>query len=654
MKKRLAAGALTLAFCGSLMGAELTKGRDWAQTSRLSFPSRWIQLEQWHLAGAFSAGKDLNFKTEFGPEKGPLDLHASYLGPEGSVIHWQKAPDSWADAGQPHDLLLFPLKEHAAAYVTAEFTSDKVEELELVGGSDDTFTLWVNGKQLVNHEVYRASGPEQEQARFQCVKGKNILLLKVCQGILGWNFYLDLRRPFKQSKAERLGELQALRSAHPEDQARAWEADLEIADAKRASGDTAGADAILAPYTQDIPPPAWPQAPAPLLKAGDDLILVGDSITEQRMYSRLMELYLRACQRGLLKDFRQSGWSGQRTADLLARLDQDVLAFQPSVVLDAYGANDTLWDKYSPAAAAAYAKHTRQLGARLKKAGARLIVSGTTAAVGPPEWRQDKAMGVVQTNQILADLNAKARATAAEAGLPFIPVFSEMLYAQAQGLKLYGRGFKACGDDGVHPEWAGHMVAATARLLGLGLDGELARISLDLGSGKASATGQGLELLASGKGWVKLRSTRYPFCLGPGKVSDHHTWVAGARLAPFQQRLNRYVLQASHAGKGKWRLRWGKASKVLKGAELEQGVNLAELFEAANPFSANFFKADAAIEAKQAFEMKELHEVLHGPLKGQAWKDAVAAAEAERSGLVKAVDEALAPVEHELRLKRLP
>ena len=57
------------------------------------------------------------------------------------------------------------------------------------------------------------------------------------------------------------------------------------------------------------------KAPMPgplLLKKGDRLAIVGDSITEQKMYSVLIESYLTACMPELEITARQYGWSGEK------------------------------------------------------------------------------------------------------------------------------------------------------------------------------------------------------------------------------------------------------------------------------------------------------------------------------------------------------
>src|SRR6516165_7395653 len=62
------------------------------------------------------------------------------------------------------------------------------------------------------------------------------------------------------------------------------------------------------------------KAPTPsglVLKKGDRLAICGDSITEQKMYSRIIEDYLTMCAPDLNISVRQYGWSGERAPGFL-------------------------------------------------------------------------------------------------------------------------------------------------------------------------------------------------------------------------------------------------------------------------------------------------------------------------------------------------
>src|SRR5262252_9123624 len=91
------------------------------------------------------------------------------------------------------------------------------------------------------------------------------------------------------------------------------------------------------------------KAPEPqglLLKQHDRLAICGDSITEQKMYSRLMEDYLTVCVPEMDVTVRQYGWSGERAPGFLGRMTNDCLRFKPTVATTCYGMNDHEYRTY--------------------------------------------------------------------------------------------------------------------------------------------------------------------------------------------------------------------------------------------------------------------------------------------------------------------
>jgi lysophospholipase L1-like esterase len=118
----------------------------------------------------------------------------------------------------------------------------------------------------------------------------------------------------------------------------------------------AAAEPVLEPKPADpffakFRPLKAPVADALLLKAGDRLAICGDSITQQRMYSRLIETYLAACVPELKLTVRQYGWSGETAEGFLHRLKNDCLRFRPMVATLCYGMNDYHYQPYDEATA---------------------------------------------------------------------------------------------------------------------------------------------------------------------------------------------------------------------------------------------------------------------------------------------------------------
>src|SRR5580658_7745411 len=111
------------------------------------------------------------------------------------------------------------------------------------------------------------------------------------------------------------------------------------------------------PYFEGLYLLQAPQPSGPVLRPGDRLAICGDSITEQRMYSRIMETYLTVALPELNITTRQYGWSGEQASGFLARMDNDVLRFNPTVATTCYGMNDHHYKPYEPAIGQAYASN---------------------------------------------------------------------------------------------------------------------------------------------------------------------------------------------------------------------------------------------------------------------------------------------------------
>src|SRR3982751_4040296 len=77
--------------------------------------------------------------------------------------------------------------------------------------------------------------------------------------------------------------------------------------------------------------------PTALLPANARVAIVGDSITEQKIYSKFIETYLLACTgRTDIKCF-QFGWGGETASGFSLREENDLSAFNPSVITLCYG-----------------------------------------------------------------------------------------------------------------------------------------------------------------------------------------------------------------------------------------------------------------------------------------------------------------------------
>jgi hypothetical protein len=405
-----------------------------------------------------------------------------------------------------------------------------------------------------------------------------------------------------------------------------------------------------------------PKAPRLALRAGDRLAICGDSITEQRMYSRIMEDYITVCEPELKVTVRQYGWSGERAAGFLGRMANDCLLFKPTIATTCYGMNDHEYGPYEERIGRAYCEKSMAVIEAFKSQGVR-VIHGSPGCVGKiPAWVKTARGTVEDLNLNLCNLRNLGVEMARQENVGFADVFWPMLEAGVAGQRRFGADYAIAGKDGVHPGWAGHTVMAWAFLKALGLNGAIGTFTVDLRTGVMLAS-EGHQVISAKDGTFEIKSLRYPFCpcIEPGVdqgqgQAPYPVWGkddaakddsirSAMRLVPFNQELNRLVLIARHGGSPHYKVTWGLTGKVFTAAQLAGGVNLAEEFPC-NPFCPAFAKVDAAVAAKQAYETRQVKEVFHGAEGKADLAGAVTRTEAERKPLAQAIREAFVPVTH--------
>ena len=401
------------------------------------------------------------------------------------------------------------------------------------------------------------------------------------------------------------------------------------------------------PYFAPFKPLKGPAPQGLVLRPGDRLAICGDSITEQKMYSRIIETYLTVCVPDLHVAVRQFGWGGERAPGFLARMTNDVLRFKPTLATTCYGMNDHLYRPYNETIGRVYRESSLAIIRAFKAHGVR-VIQGAAGAVGKvPPWSRAKGatktdlnLGLLQLRNIDVELARQEHVGFADV---FLPLLVQGYYAQ----RRWGPDYMLSGRDGVHPGWAGHLVMAYAFLKAMGLDGDLGTITVDLADGTATAT-RGHRVLKVARDRVEVESTRYPFC-AEGPIDKDTSLRSGMALVPFNEELNRLILIVRHPKAARYRVSWGEGSRIYSAAALEKGINLAADFEV-NPFSKAFARVDQAVAAKQAYETRQIKTLFHGPEMKADADMTVALTEKTRAPLVEAIHRAFVPVRHTLRI----
>jgi lysophospholipase L1-like esterase len=279
-------------------------------------------------------------------------------------------------------------------------------------------------------------------------------------------------------------------------------------------------------------------------------------ITEQKMYSRLIEDYLTVCKPELNVTVRQYGWGGERAPGFLARMTNDCLRFDPTLATTCYGMNDHGYRPYEPSLGEKYRNSMDAIVDSFRANGARVVL-GSPGCVGKrPNWSRDPNATTEALNLNLCELRNIDIRLASEDRVRFADVFWTMLEAGYKAQQKYGADYAVAGKDGVHPGWAGQTLMAYSFLKAMGLKGDIGTITVDWKQRKAKAS-KGHEVVSFNDRAVQIESRRYPFCATNDLVSSDNTIRSAMSLVPFDADLNRFILVLKRGDAKTYAITWG-------------------------------------------------------------------------------------------------
>lgn len=148
---------------------------------------------KWWTIAPFDNADWKGFDAAYPPER-EINLTKTYTGKNNLQIQWKEWPDF--RYGEVRDLKpRSPIGDWATVYLYHEVEVSQPVTSELSLGSDDTITVWLNGKRILADKTIRGAEPDQDFAVLHLEPGKNRLLIKICQGDGGWAVYVMPRWP---------------------------------------------------------------------------------------------------------------------------------------------------------------------------------------------------------------------------------------------------------------------------------------------------------------------------------------------------------------------------------------------------------------------------------------------------------------------------
>ncbi len=328
------------------------------------------------------------------------------------------------------------------------------------------------------------------------------------------------------------------------------------------------------------------------IRNGDRVVFLGDSITEQRLYTTYIEAYALTRHPDWKLTFRNVGWGGDTSwlrqrahpdeaklfaADEAAQqrmvedavgrgLQRDVLPLKPTFVTVKFGMNDHSYQKFREDIFRAYVRSQGWIAKTLSENGARVaFLTPQPIEDKRPDPDQDvKNQSLRKFSDGLKEVAAKANAQFVDQFDPFMAILKRERASNPSGL--------IGGGDAVHPGPIGQTIMAWSVLKGLGAAAEVSVAEIDAASQKVtSARGCRVEnVRLSGKG---LSFDRTDDAL-PMPIDERAT--AALKLAPIQADLNRLELRVNGLATGDYDVSIdGVSAGKVSATELAQGWNFA-------------------------------------------------------------------------------
>lgn len=303
------------------------------------------------------------------------------------------------------------------------------------------------------------------------------------------------------------------------------------------------------------------------LKAGDRVVFLGDSITEQRIHTRYVMNYFTLRYPGVDVTFRNAGWGGDSAPGGLGRLQRDVLSQKPTVVTICFGMNDGGYSAFNQGGFDNFMRGMTGLVAELKKANVRVILLGP-GCVDPDQQPRLKEQNY---NDTLGKYSQGCKDLAEKEKVEYLDLHDLMLDVQTKA-KAKNPKFTMIPDS-VHPSNPGQAVMAYAILKALGCKDQASGLEIDAANSKSTPDRCKVDDLKVADGSVTFTRTdeALPTAMDPDAALS-------LEFFPFTQDLNQYNFKVTGLKAGKWKLAVeGIDVGTFSEKDLAAGVNLATL-----------------------------------------------------------------------------
>lgn len=327
-------------------------------------------------------------------------------------------------------------------------------------------------------------------------------------------------------------------------------------------------------------------------KDGDVVVMIGDSITEQHLYSNYVETWTVTRFPAWKLTFRNVGIGGDRSPGGNARFARDILIHKPTAMTVDFGMNDGGYGAFSDAVFKPYMEGLQGMADQAQAAKIR------TAWVTPQplDTADQGPTALTNYNLTLEKFSDGVKTIAEKNGGLFVDQFHPYLAVLDQARAKSPTYQRITGGDAVHPGPPGQALMAASILKGLSFPTLVSAVELDATGKIVAATNCKVDQVVAKDGGLSFSRLDAALPYFPADA------VSILTSAPLLEELNDYRLKVTGLAAGKYEVRLaGQKVAELTADQLAAGTNLAAAVLAVGPIAEQSKAVAAAVHKKNQF-----------------------------------------------------
>jgi lysophospholipase L1-like esterase len=341
-------------------------------------------------------------------------------------------------------------------------------------------------------------------------------------------------------------------------------------------------------------------------KKGDVVVVMGDSITEQRLYSNYLEIWSQTRFPSYNLVFRNVGIGGDRSTGGNNRFKRDVLPLKATALTVDFGMNDGNYNlkAFDEKSFAVYMKGLQGIADQAKAANVRVAwVTPQPVEHNPGDAKEAYNMTLEKFSDGVKEIAGKNNGAFADQFHPYWAVIKKARDAGEKGRITAG--------DAVHPGAPGQALMAASILKALNFPKQVSSVAITVAEKRLPSTqtknckvSEVGGKQADGGAVAEVTFTRHDFALPyfPEQAKSILKW------APLLEEMNDYGLRVKGLKEGKYDVKLGgKKVATFTAAELAKGVNLAAPALALGPVADQVKDAVKAVNDKTTYYHDQIY-----------------------------------------------